>query len=75
MMELICGACHGHLLVEQPGTTVACPHCGVHLQTPAAEAGPQVQRDVLAESGEGPASGFAAADRSNPSIKTSPMDS
>src|SRR5690349_12191969 len=37
-MELICGACHGRLLVETPGTTVACPHCGTHLQTPAAPA-------------------------------------
>jgi hypothetical protein len=35
VMELICGACHGRLLVEAPGTTVACPHCGTHLQTPA----------------------------------------
>ena len=34
-MELICGACHGRLLAEVPGTTVACPHCGTHLQTPA----------------------------------------
>lgn len=37
-MELICGACHGRLLVETPGTTVACPHCGTHLQAPAAPA-------------------------------------
>jgi hypothetical protein len=34
-MELICGACHGRLLVESPGSTVACPHCGTFLQTPA----------------------------------------
>ncbi len=34
-MELICGACHGRLLAESPGTTVACPHCGTFLQTPA----------------------------------------
>ncbi|MBI3860428.1 MAG: hypothetical protein HY290_00880 [Planctomycetia bacterium] len=39
MMELICGACHGRLLVEVPGTTVACPHCGTHLQAPAATPG------------------------------------
>src|SRR5260370_420787 len=37
-MELICGACHGRLLAESPGTTVACPHCGTLLQTPAATA-------------------------------------
>ena len=35
-MELICGACHGRLLAELPGTTVACPHCGAHLHTPPA---------------------------------------
>src|SRR5262245_40909243 len=35
VMELICGACHGRLLVESPGSTVACPHCGTFLQTPA----------------------------------------
>jgi hypothetical protein len=34
-MELICGACHGRLLVESPGSTVACPHCGTFLETPA----------------------------------------
>jgi hypothetical protein len=34
-MELICGACHGRLLAESPGSTVACPHCGTFLQTPA----------------------------------------
>jgi hypothetical protein len=33
-MELICGACHGRLLAEAPGSTVACPHCGTLLQTP-----------------------------------------
>ncbi len=38
-MELICGACQGRLLVEAPGTTVACPHCGTHLQTPGNSAG------------------------------------
>jgi len=32
-MELVCGACQGRLLVELPGTTVACPHCGTYLQT------------------------------------------
>jgi hypothetical protein len=34
-MELICGACHGHLLAEVPGTTVACPHCGTHVEAPS----------------------------------------
>lgn len=33
MLELICGACQGRLLVETPGTTVACPHCGTVLET------------------------------------------
>ena len=56
-MELICGACHGRLLVEMPGTTVACPHCGTHLQTPAAEALPQPQTPVLIDVADGPASG------------------
>jgi hypothetical protein len=37
-MELICGACHGRLLAESPGTTVACPHCGTFLQTPVGRA-------------------------------------
>ena len=54
MMELICGACHGRLLAELPGSTVACPHCGTHLQTPAAEPAPQMQGAVLTESGGGP---------------------
>src|SRR5262245_61558466 len=35
VMELICGACHVRLLVESPGSTVACPHCGTFLQTHA----------------------------------------
>lgn len=35
-IELLCGNCHGHLLVEIPGSVVACPHCGVHLQTAVA---------------------------------------
>lgn len=35
-MELICGHCQGRLLVETPGVTVACPHCGTHLLAPAA---------------------------------------
>lgn len=32
-IELVCGNCHGRLLVETPGSVVACPHCGVHLHT------------------------------------------
>ena len=57
MMELICGACHGRLLAELPGTTVACPHCGTHLQTPAAEPAPQPQGAVLIDSGDGSSGG------------------
>src|SRR5262245_27738619 len=46
-MELICGACHGRLLVEVPGSTVACPHCGTHLQAPAFPAAPAPQSFAL----------------------------
>ena len=35
-MELSCGQCQGRLLADQPGTVVACPHCGAHLQVPGA---------------------------------------
>jgi hypothetical protein len=55
-MELICGACHGRLLVESPGSTVACPHCGTFLQTPANV--PQAPGDTFfAGPDDGPASG------------------
>lgn len=37
-MEVVCGSCEGHLLIETPGVVVACPHCGVHLSIPATEA-------------------------------------
>lgn len=33
-IELQCGACSGVFLADQPGTVVACPHCGGHLQVP-----------------------------------------
>jgi len=36
-IELSCGQCQGQFLAEVPGIVVACPHCGVHLQTPSAE--------------------------------------
>lgn len=36
--EMICGQCRGNLLVEHFGVVVACPHCGAHLQIPAAPA-------------------------------------
>lgn len=39
-MELTCGNCQGRFIAAVPGSIVACPHCGVHLQTPAAEAAP-----------------------------------
>src|SRR5690348_15097376 len=74
-MELICGACQGRLRVELPGTTVACPHCGTHLQTPAAEhapqpqaPAPQTQGTVLIDSDEGPPSG------PDPTTETVQMD-
>ncbi len=53
-MELICGACHGRLLAEVPGTTVACPHCGTHLQTPAAPA-PPVELPLALDTEDDPA--------------------
>ncbi len=40
--RVICGQCHGNLLVEQFGVVVACPHCGVHLSIPSPE-GPIVR--------------------------------
>ncbi len=33
-IELTCGQCQGRLMAEVAGSIVACPHCGVHLQTP-----------------------------------------
>lgn len=33
-IELVCGQCQEHLLAEQPGSIVACPHCGTHLHVP-----------------------------------------
>src|SRR5690348_5532945 len=42
-MELACGNCQGRLLVETPGVIVACPHCGIHLQTPGAAPAPPVE--------------------------------
>ena len=33
-IELTCGQCQGRLMAEVAGSVVACPHCGVHLQTP-----------------------------------------
>lgn len=33
-IDLLCGQCQGHLLAEAPGSVVACPHCGAHLQVP-----------------------------------------
>ncbi len=33
-IELVCGQCQGQLVAEEPGSTVACPHCGTHLQVP-----------------------------------------
>jgi hypothetical protein len=53
-MELICGACHGRLLAEVPGTTVACPHCGTHLHTPAAPA-PPVELPLALDTEDDPA--------------------
>ena len=38
--EVTCGQCNGRLRVEQPGTVVACPHCGTHLTTADAGAVP-----------------------------------
>ncbi len=44
-LEVACGSCQGRLVVETPGSVVACPHCGNHLtapdfpvESPAAEA-------------------------------------
>lgn len=31
--EMVCGNCHGRLMVEHMGMVVSCPHCGTHLQT------------------------------------------
>jgi hypothetical protein len=33
-IELVCGQCQGQFIAEEPGSTVACPHCGTHLQVP-----------------------------------------
>jgi hypothetical protein len=64
-MELICGACQGRLFAESPGTTVACPHCGAHLQTPAAQPDLGTQEAILSDSSQGPATGPLSATNSN----------
>ena len=33
-LEVACGSCQGRLVVETPGSVVACPHCGNHLTAP-----------------------------------------
>jgi hypothetical protein len=33
-VDLVCGQCQGRLLAEEPGSVVACPHCGTHLHVP-----------------------------------------
>lgn len=38
-IDLVCGQCQGRLLAEEPGTVVACPHCGTHLHVPGDPAG------------------------------------
>ena len=73
-MELICGACHGRLLAELPGTTVACPHCGTHLQTPAAEPAPQPQGAVLIDSGDGSSGGHDPTTDPDPTTDTALMN-
>lgn len=40
-IEVQCPGCSGRLLVETPGTVVACPHCGMHMQAPAANPVPE----------------------------------
>jgi hypothetical protein len=37
-IEVTCGHCHGDILVEAAGVTVACPLCGAHLHIPDPEA-------------------------------------
>jgi hypothetical protein len=68
-MELICGACQGRLLAEVPGSTVACPHCGTHLQTPAIESAVPTEATILFDSAEGD-----AAEAPNPDKDTVRMD-
>lgn len=38
-IDLVCGQCQGRLIAELPGTVVACPHCGTHLQVPGESVG------------------------------------
>jgi hypothetical protein len=71
-IELVCGKCQGRLLVETPGSVVACPHCGVHLQTaaPAADESTEVaaiippsgpaERDLIAGDSAKPSAGPGA---------------
>jgi len=53
VLELICGACGGRLLVETPGTTVACPHCGTVLEAPL-ETPPETAGAILTPRDAGP---------------------
>lgn len=52
-IDLVCGHCQGRLIAEQPGSVVACPHCGTHLQVPSESVDePQAAVDAPAASGE-----------------------
>jgi hypothetical protein len=47
VMELTCGACGGRFAAEVPGSTVACPHCGTHVQAPSDASSPTPDSDMF----------------------------
>ena len=47
--EVMCGQCHGRLLIETLGVVVACPHCGVHLSIPAPPPEPATEPEPVLE--------------------------
>jgi hypothetical protein len=67
--EMVCGNCHGRLLVEHTGVVVACPHCGTHLQ--AGEVPPPAPAIYFSKT-EVPASIFPGPAPQHPSPNQSP---
>ena len=68
--EVTCGQCNGRLRVEQPGTVVACPHCGTHLTTADAAGSATVPADN--QSGTTPEADLIASTLLSPASANAP---
>ncbi|MEX0718113.1 MAG: hypothetical protein WD066_16085 [Planctomycetaceae bacterium] len=70
--EVTCGHCQGRLLIETPGITVACPHCGAHITADDPEANEPVAPAVAADSVAEPAP--ATVSEASPAASTARAD-